>query len=75
MRHRIFRRYHRRLIREFEDRMLERRMIEDQNLIDEIREGIERAFSLEHDIIMENRRRMESGEFRAVGINGVLNKN
>ena len=67
MRSRIFRRYHRRLIREFEEVL---RISENQFFRE-----LERAFWLEHDIIMENRRRMESGEFRAVGINGVLNKN
>jgi len=67
MHSRIFRRYHRRLIREFEEVL---RISENQFFRE-----LERAFWLEHDIIMENRRRMESGEFRAVGINGVLNKN
>ena len=67
MRHRIFRRYHRKLVREFEEVL---RISENQFFRE-----LERAFWLEHDIIMENRRRMESGEFRAVGINGVLNKN
>ena len=67
MRSRIFRRYHRKLVREFEEVL---RISENQFFRE-----LERAFWLEHDIIMENRRRMESGEFRAVGLSGVLNKN
>jgi len=67
MRHRIFRRYHRRFVRDFEEVI---RSSENQ-----VFRELERAFWIEHDIIMENRRRMESGEFRAVGLSGVLNKN